>query len=201
MANEYVTLPDLKAYLTIDASDGTRDTLLDEARLEASRRIDDWCGRRFYLDASVSARIYNPRRRQAYNSDGGTLLVDDIGATAGLIVEEGSSIGAYTAVTTEIELYPENAIVRGLAISSLLRPVGFIGGPYDRVRVTAKWGWPAVPAPVASATRILAAQLYKRKDSPEGVLGSSEFGTIRVGTKMDPDAAGLLGPYVVPGFG
>lgn len=199
--NEYVELADLKAFLGMASTDDTRNSLLNESREEASRRIDDWCGRRFYLDASVSARIYNPRRRQAYYSDGGTLLVDDIGAVAGLIVEEGSSIGAYTVITTQIECYPENALARGVAITSLLRPVGYIGGPYDRVRVTAKWGWPAIPSPVVSATRILAAQLFKRKDSTEGVLGSSEFGTIRISSRMDPDAAGMLGPYVVPGFG
>jgi hypothetical protein len=64
-----------------------------------------------------------------------------------------------------------------------------------RVRVTARWGWPSVPDGVAQAAALLAARLYRRKDSPEGVLGSSEWGAVRV-ARFDPDVEGLIAPYI-----
>ena len=45
------------------------------------------------------------------------------------------------------------------------------------------------------ATLIQAARLFKRKESPEGVLGGNDFGIVRVGTRVDPDVEMLLAPY------
>jgi hypothetical protein len=59
------------------------------------------------------------------------------------------------------------------------------------VRVTARWGWPAVPAQVAEATLRTAARAYRRKDSPDGVAGSSDWGLIRV-PNLDPDVRQML---------
>lgn len=203
MANEYSTLANLKLFLTVEASDTTRDTLLGIALEVASRSIDDYTGRRFYLDGAASARIFNPRRRQSFWSDGGTLEVDDIGSTTGLLVETGTvTIGGFgnaVDVTNEIDQYPENALARGLAVNRLLRPVGFISSPYDRIRVTARWGWPAVPPEVVQATLIQASRLFKRKDSPEGVLGSADWGAVRV-SQMDPDVKALVHHLIVGGF-
>jgi hypothetical protein len=68
-----------------------------------------------------------------------------------------------------------------------------------RVRVTAKWGWPAVPDTVVQATLIQASRLYRRKDSPEGVLGSAEWGTVRLG-RVDPDVYALIQQLILPGM-
>jgi hypothetical protein len=53
---------------------------------------------------------------------------------------------------------------------------------------------------IREATLIQALRLYKRKDSPEGVLGSAEWGTVRV-SRLDPDVAKLVESLVLPGFG
>jgi hypothetical protein len=43
-------------------------------------------------------------------------------------------------------------------------------------------------------------RLYKRKDSPEGVLGTAEWGgPVRL-SRVDPDVAALLTPFVIPGM-
>ncbi|MDX2921298.1 hypothetical protein PV370_25695, partial [Streptomyces sp. NE06-03C] len=68
------------------------------------------------------------------------------------------------------------------------------------VQVTARWGWPAVPDEIVQATLIQAARLYKRKDSPEGVTGSAEWGVVRL-SRRDPDVWALIEHYVLPGFG
>jgi len=63
------------------------------------------------------------------------------------------------------------------------------------VRVEATYGWPAVPAPVKTATILQAARLWTRYDSPLGVAGFGEMGAMRVSFKADPDVSMLLQPY------
>lgn len=189
MAN-YTTLALLKLHLgTI--TDSARDDLLNAAIEAASRSVDDFCGRRFALDATATARVYNPAGRLYYDE----FIVDDIGSTTGLVVETGNASDGWTAVTTSIETSPDNAIVQGDSITGLVNLDGWAFGRNDRVRVTAKWGFPAVPAQVGQATLIQAARLYKRKESPEGVLGNAEWGSIRL-SRVDPDVAALVARFV-----
>jgi hypothetical protein len=64
------------------------------------------------------------------------------------------------------------------------------------VQVTAAWGWSADPAAVVNATLIQAARIFKRRTSPEGVVGGfQDFGAVRVSSRMDPDVMDLLAPY------
>lgn len=191
----YVSLALLKQALKITDTD--RDALLNQALLAASRGVDAHCGRRFYADRSATARTWPTRGRTVRNSDGELLLVDDIATTTGLVVEVGDGT-TWTAVT-DYFAEPDNALARGDAITALRRDMGYWSGS-RRVRVTARWGWPAVPDPVAQATLILALRLFRRKDSPEGVTGSAEFGLIRV-TRIDPDVQGQLAHLVLPGIG
>ena len=65
------------------------------------------------------------------------------------------------------------------------------------VRVTAIWGWPAVPAPIVEATALQATRLYKRKDAPFGVIGSTELGQLMTISKIDPDVKSMIAPYRV----
>ena len=63
------------------------------------------------------------------------------------------------------------------------------------MKITGTWGWSEVPAPVTQACIIQAARIYKRNDSPTGVMGFGDMGIIRVGTQLDPDVKQLLEPY------
>ena len=197
MANEYADLATLKLHLGIDPTDTTRDDLLNQALAAASRGIDKSCGRRFYLDGAASARTYNPRGRVLPDGCEERLLVDDIGSATGLVVETGSG-GSYTA-TTDYETAPDNALARGRPVTALVLTAGTWGSGSARVRVTARWGWPAVPDEIEQATVIQASRLYKRKDSPEGVTGSAEWGVVRL-SRRDPDVWALIEHYVLPGF-
>lgn len=198
MANEYASLATLKLALGIEPGDITRDDLLNQALAAASRSIDKTAGRRFFLDATASARTYNPRGRVVRDGFEERLLTDDIGTDVGLVVETGSG-GSFTAVTG-FETSPDNALARGRPITALLRTSGTWAAGTARVRVTARWGWPAVPDEVVEATKIQASRLYKRKDSPEGVTGSAEWGVVRL-SRTDPDVWALVQHLVLPGFG
>jgi hypothetical protein len=175
-----------------------REALITEKVLAASRSIDRHCGRRFWLDTTATARILNPRGRVVADREGSRLLVDDIGHLTGLVVELGSTTAGWTAITTLIEAEPTDAISKGEPVTSLLYAGRWLAGP--RVRVTARWGWPEIPQVVREATLIQALRLYKRKDSPEGVLGSAEWGAVRV-SRLDPDVAKMLETLVLPGLG
>lgn len=197
MANEYGDLATLKSNLGIEADDDTRDTQLNRALSAASRSIDKTTGRRFWLDATVKQRVFRLHGRVVCDDDGDLLLVDDIGSITGLIVEAGSG-GSFTAVTG-YETSPDNALADGEPITGLRRLNGIWGTGTTRVRVTAKFGWPVVPDDITEATLIQAARVFKRKDSPEGVLGSAEWGVVRL-SRRDPDVWAFIEPYLLPGF-
>ncbi|MFG2276969.1 phage gp6-like head-tail connector protein [Streptomyces chartreusis] len=198
MANEYVTLDELKAQLEIPLDDTTRDADLNRARASASRGIDNTTGRRFWLDPDPVARTYRLTGRVVCDDDGDLLLVDDIGDITGMTVERGSG-GSFTAVTG-YETSPDNALADGDAITGIRLVNGRWGSATTRVRVTAKFGWPTVPEDIKQAAIIQASRLFKRAGSPEGVIGSSEWGVVRL-SRRDPDVWALIEPYILPGFG
>jgi hypothetical protein len=196
VANEYAELAELKQAVGIDADDPSEDALLTRALTAASRSIDTACGRRFWLDAMPSARLFRLTGRTVQDADGVRVLVDDIGA-APVLVETGAS-ASWTAVD-DYETGPDNALALGRPITSL-RQAGSWGGIAGRVRVTARWGWPEVPPEIGQAALLQANRLFKRKGSPEGVTGSAEWGVVRL-SRRDPDVWALIEHYVLPGFG
>lgn len=187
MANEYATLIELKTALRI--TDTNDDTELQSKLTSASRRVDRDTGRRFWVDGSTSARVYQARHEEL-------LTVDDISTSTGLIVEIGRGLSWSTVDANSYDLLPENAEADSKAIETLLRVNGCwpLWGP-QRVRVTAKWGWPVVPEEIKNATILLASRLFRRKDSPEGVKGFSDLGVVRV-SRYDPDYDALIADYV-----
>jgi hypothetical protein len=196
----YASLPDLKRALGI-VQDTSRDELLLMALDSASRNIDRRCGRRFYADSGVTARTFRTRGRTLSTGDGLVFLVDDIASATGLIVELGSTASGAFYATDDVEVMPDNAAARGEPITGLLLPAGMWSAlPTGRVRVTARWGWPAVPDEIEHATLLLAARLFRRKDTPEGVAGSAEWGVVRVASR-DPDVEALIGPFMLPDIG
>lgn len=197
MANEYADLGTAKLQLGLDDDNDSRDVLLQQALTAASRSVDKATGRRFWLDAEPVQRVYRSQGRTVLEDDGTALLVDDIGSTSGLLVETGSA--AAWSVIASWETLPDNALVLGRPVTALLRSGGW-GTGTSRVRVTARFGWPAVPDEIVQATLIQANRLFKRKDSPEGVTGSAEWGVVRL-SRRDPDVWNLIEPYVLPGFG
>lgn len=187
----YTTTDLVADALGLDSSDTSRDAAIAAAVAAAEKMIDKHCGRTFNLDSTATARTYP-------GPCDGELVTDDIGSTTGLVVETGYRGSLTWTATTDYEVYPLNALAKGQAITGI-SAAGSLGGIQARVRVTAKWGWPSVPDEVKQAALLTAIRLFKRKDSPEGVLGSNEFGTVRV-SRLDPDVQALLAHYVLPGF-
>jgi len=193
IVNGYITLAGLKNYLKID--DSVEDTLLEQIVESASRSIDRIANRRFYLDATASARTYRPIGNLR-------VITDDIGSTSGLILKtDPNSTGTYLTtftLNTDYIAEPTNALAKGRPVNyltivgstALSLPVNY----WPQVQVTAKWGWPEVPDDIEQATYILSADLYKRKDSIGGVLGLSELGAIRM-SPLGRDIAAMVRAY------
>jgi hypothetical protein len=195
---EYVTLAQLKSWVNIPQD----DTQFDADLTVALSGAHDWArrrtgGRRFDLAAVATARTFRPAGRQFCTDDGYYgFQVDDIGDVTGLVVETGNTTwSTVTSYTT----YPDNALVLGQPVTALIQQVPWPCYGSDLIRVTARWGWPAQPDDLGLGIRIQASRLYGRRRSPEGVLGSSEWGTVRVG-RIDPDADELIGNLAYPGF-
>ena len=189
----YVELDELKAMLQID--DYVDDNLLAGHIEAASRTVDDICHRTFSLDAVASARTFYPQSSLVCS-------VDDIGTTAGLLVKiDDSLVGTFDFTVTDFTAQPDNALARNVPITKLIAYDTY--WPTDirpTVQVTARWGWPAVPEPVKSATAIMAGRLFKRADSLLGVMGFGDLGAITL-RAVDPDVKLMLSAYVRPAVG
>ncbi len=196
MTNEYAPLSDLKRARKIPLSDTADDAALMRALEQASRAIDDRTGRWFWLDATPAARIIRSRGRVVRDDDGDVLLTPDMGAEPTL-VEVSDDRSTWSTVAGSGYFVEADSDAAGAAYTRLTR----INSSWDArfVRVTAQWGWPTIPAPIANATLLLANRRFVRLDSPEGVAGFGPEGQIRI-SRFDPDIEDLVSPYCLPGF-
>jgi len=199
ITNGYATLTQIKNYMSI--SDNTDNDLLEDLIESASRSIDRMANRRFYLDATASARLY-----RAYSDI--FVYVDDIGTTSSLAVAlDINGNGTYTKTLTLNQDY----ILDPLTASSLSRPFTQLtmvsntetwpifpgltqNGLRPGVQVTARWGWPSVPDDINMACLILTADLYKRKDAPGGILGLGDLGVVRM-SPIGRDVTAMVRAY------
>ncbi len=160
----------------------------------ASRAINQWCGRFFYKGPLAEARFYEALANR--------IETDDIvSPPAEVVIAFASTPGSYVESSVDLRLYPSNAPAEGRPFTHI-RPGP---GPQNRikegtqVRVTAQYGWPAVPAEVTQAALIQTMRLVNRRHSPYGIAGSPETGSeLRLLAALDPDVQALLGPYRKP---
>lgn len=193
---------------------------IDLAVEAASRQIDQYCNRYFYLDGSTSARVFTPDSTYYCK-------IDDVGDTTGMqVAVDVTGFGTYTLVfaANDYQLEPQNSLTQGRPYSAIrARRTHYFpvlgGGPFiasgqntvyfpdffigdlnwgigiQTVQVTALWGWPSVPAPVKQATIIQASMLFKAPSAPFGVAGSVDVGQLRITQQLHPTAKALVEPY------
>ncbi|HEY9367927.1 hypothetical protein [Streptomyces sp.] len=188
---DYCTIEQLRAELA-DSKDALDETLLDRAVAAASRAVEDWCGgRTFGLSDVATPRLFRPCDTEVAD-------IDDVGAADGLVVETWGGASWATWVADDYQLEPLNAASRGPAFAwdqvVALSGRWPVGGRRPTLRVTARWGWSAVPAQVEKATILRAIGLFKRKEAVWGVAGFGDFGAVRI-TRADPDVVDLLSPF------
>jgi hypothetical protein len=199
ITNGYATLTEIKTFLSI--SDNVDDTLLEGMVEAASRSIDRIANRRFYQDAAASARKYRV-------SSPIILYTDDISTTSSLVVktdDDGDGTFETTlTLNTDYIMDPLTALDLGRPYTQVtvvsntvtfpIFPGLFQNGLRPGVEVTARWGWPSVPDDINQACLILTADLYKRKDSPGGILGLGDLGAIRM-SPLGRDVTAMVRAY------
>jgi len=199
ITNGYATRNQIKAALRIGTADTIDDDLIDNCAGAASRLIDGYCNRKFWAVASATSRLFTAE-------DSFYCSIDDVAGTAITVQTSNNGDGIFdvTFAVTDYQLEPLNQNLDGLTWSyDKVRAVGDYlfptlnsnYGSQALVKITAIFGWPAVPEEVTQATIIQASRLFKRYDSPLGVAGFGDMGAIRVSRALDPDVAQLVEPY------
>lgn len=205
ITNGYATLAELKHQnrLNIDVNDAQTDVMLEGIIEAISRSIDNKCNRRFWIDTSAQARYYT-----AQGVD--YIFVDDIASADSdvtvAIDTNGDGTVDNTFSASDFHLLPYSANSDGLPYQKIetstpgqyLFPVGIRKG----VKVTAKFGWPAVPGPITQACLLQAERLYKRFATPLGSESMTALGRMTLTIpKLDPDVELLISRYIKPVWG
>lgn len=191
ITNGYCTLNEVKASLRIPVSDTIDDDLLELAIESASRDIDQSTERQFF--PTETHRFYAPE-------DSIVCQIDDLMNLVSIKTSTAAD-GVYdeTWTSSDYQLEPLNGIAGGMVVPfDSLRAVGDYYWPRSGLEVTVRvegtFGFASVPIAIKQATVLLASRLFKRNDSPGGVMGFGDIGVIRV-SKFDPDIERLINPY------
>jgi hypothetical protein len=191
ITNGYVTLNEVKDALNLE--DSIDNAALEMAIATASRQIDDYCGRFFYKDGTEllpATRYYTP-------DNWWILPIDDFVSITQLATDDffdqnystiwNISDRMFEPVNNPSRGWPRNRI---LAIGSYVFPQLLP----QSVRVRGVFGWSEVPYEVKTAAKIQAARLFLRNQSPFGIAGNTDLGTVRLAAKLDADVEALLRP-------
>lgn len=193
MAAAYETIAGFKRWIILD--DSYDDDSIDDALKAASRGIDNYCSTHFWQTSAATARVFD-------TCDAYRLRINDA-AVITEVATDTNSDGTYDTVWAagDYQLWPLNPdaapetlpywqiwAIGGTTFPRATRRQGLI-------RVKGTWGWPAVPEAVIQATRLMTNKLLKRKNSPEGIAGFDDFGTVRISSREDPDVVRYLTPY------
>lgn len=163
--------------------------------------IDEYTGRTF--TSSVGTRYYTPVDRWHLDID------DAINVTSVMTDYDGDGTFETTwTENTDYVLVPLNATANGEPFDELQMK----RYPYSShilpmwprsVQVQGTFGWPAVPAPIKSAAMIMSMRLLRRaREAPFGIVGLGiDNVAVRI-SKVDPDLAWLVDPFIKgPGAG
>jgi hypothetical protein len=195
IVNGYCTLAEVKAALRIASNDTQDDTLLEKAIEGASRRIDGYCNRFFYVK-NVTASFVARYERE--------LLLPDLSSSTITVSTDNDGDGVFENVwsASDYVLSPSDNTVTGVpfrkivAVKDKLFPV-----LYDPVRASVQiqgaYGWSAVPHDVREACVLLSMRGFARYNSALGVVGFADM-AIQV-RSVDPDVRDLLSPYRLMG--
>lgn len=198
----YTSVEELKDRLGVNTT--ATDLSCQMAIQAAARSIEGHCGRHFYQ--LTETRTFVPYEIW-------DLPIDDLVSLTSCKVDmdgDGTYETTFT-LNTDFQLatgiWEFNQLASGEAVPFTQARIinGAAGGkfwpfiwpfaPLNRVQMAGTWGWPGVPFAVKQATLQVAAEYFKLKDAPFGLMGTSEFGVVRL-PKQNPYIMKLLAPYV-----
>jgi len=169
ITNGYCTLNDVKAALNLE--DSLDNAALELAIATASRQIDDYCGRFFYKDGTEllpATRYYTP-------DNWWILPIDDFVSITQLATDD---------------FFDQNYSTIWNISDRMFEPVNnpSRGWPRNRILAIGSYVFPQL------LPKIQAARLFLRNQSPFGIAGNTDLGTVRLAAKLDADVEALLRP-------
>jgi hypothetical protein len=203
-SSDYLSVDQLKATLRI--TNESFDTELQLAITASSRQIDNWYGDQFWSSGEPSTRLLQADtsthvRPGVFASTDGVVIETDVDGD-GVFETTWDASAWQPAPSAPMFGYPYERII---AVGNQFFPAPkrhsdrhrYCGGYWDygygygdygydsfygnnraaRTRITAQWGWAAVPAEVQQACQILAIDHYKSKDFTNGSAGISGLST------------------------
>lgn len=189
----YATLTQVKAAMSLGTADTADDAQITTALAAAEAAIDGYCGRSFGAAGTASTRVY-------VSETSSLVYIDD--ATTITLVETDPYLDGtwdYQWTASDWQAEPLNGRSGPLAVPyDRIRAIGDYCFPLERqaaIRVTATWGWAAVPDVVTQATIQTAIRYWKRLDTPLGFGGGPDVGLLYVSRQVDGDVAQMLQPY------
>lgn len=190
IANGYCTLAEVKAALRI--TDGTDDALLENTIEGASRRIDGYCGRKFYQqNATVSL----------YAFDSYTLPTQEDLVSVTTLKTDDNGDGVFETLLVEGVDFQLEPLDRNIT-DQPVRTVKMIGGKtfplysvpaLPSAQIVGVWGWSAIPDDIREACVLLSMRGFARYNAALGVVGFADM-AIQV-RAVDPDVRDFLNPY------
>lgn len=192
----YATRADVKAWLGVE--DTKLDAIVDLSIPAAEAWINGYCHRTFALSGSATPRYFdvNPVTNVVYT--------DDIGDASSVLIAVDNSFNGTFSTSWAAGDYQLEPLNQGFdsrpfwQITSTGSKMFPFATPTRNglVRVTAKWGWPAVPDAVRLACIMQTARLVSRRSSPNGVAGFNDLGAVRVAS-VDRDIEALLAGFML----
>lgn len=191
------TLAALKVWITSNGDLDTADDLGLQLALDASERmIERYCGRSFGVETAAT-KLYYPATTDKLD------VIDLISATSIAIDNHGDRTFTTTLAATDYELLP---YVDAMGLPSVRYQLVHIWPTSSRsftpgrlVRIVGNFGYVDAgnlpPPDVEQAQLIQAARLWKRRETPLGILSNTDLGTFERLSKADPDVQALLLPY------
>ena len=195
--NVYATLDDVTETMSVASSDTAKLNLLADLLVDATDQITRMCGRSFFRSPQISGtetRLYhvrNLRERSLVRAVGRGLDIVPGSITSVEIADQTG--GTYTTVAAGSTGYwtdPQNPDA-GFPIEDIvLSRIGatYLVYPYGDqiVRITAAFGWAAVPALVKRATVDLAREWFRQGPGGGGPIGIGALGQPIFGSGMPP---------------
>jgi len=184
------TLAELKERLSMP--DDENDPMLGAIIDGVSDTIELLTGRRFY--ATTETRYYQA-------DDPYTLTVDDLLTITTLKTDDNANrVYGTTWTTSDYDLEPDNAALAGEPYHTIrVAPLGRYFFPSWRrgVQIAGSFGYcTTAPDPIREAALLACEQMYKRKDAPLGMMGSSGFfQSIKAQLEGDPQIGPILKLY------
>lgn len=191
MTDAYVTAPNYR--LRTDKSDDSDDTVILEQLKAVSRLLDRECERFFTIDAAAVARYIDGRGGKEI------WLNADIGSVSNLVVLVDLDNDGVPETTltkdTDFWLLPRNAALgpeprpwEAMLLMPTTTVLTAFPNQADALKITALWGWPAVPAAIVEATVLITRQLRDLQEA--GITMTIQ--SIDEQVQQSPDSLRLL---------